>query len=203
MTCQGIRDMAEAYARGTLGAGEAAAFEAHLAECPSCEAALLALAGPPDGLAQLPRSLEPAADLWPAIHDAIARRHDRRIRVPGWALAAAAVTLMVLSSGVTALVLRSRPAAPVVASDVSALEAQYAEASEDLAGALEAARGRLGPETMATIERNLRVIDTALDETRRALANDPGNAILAAMVVATWKQKVDLLRRATTLGAES
>jgi hypothetical protein len=87
--------------------------------------------------------------------------------------------------------------------DVSALEAQYAAVSEDLTGALEKVRSRLQPETMATIERNLRIIDTALDETRLALAKDPGNPALGQMVVAAWRQKVDLLRRATTLGAES
>jgi hypothetical protein len=56
---------------------------------------------------------------------------------------------------------------------------------------------------MATIERNLRIIDIALEETRQALAKDPGNPALGQMVVAAWRQKVDLLRRATTLGAES
>ena len=92
---------------------------------------------------------------------------------------------------------------PVVTRDISALEAQYSVVSEDLLGALEQARSRLSPETMATIERNLRIIDAALDETRQALAQDPGNAALGQMVVAAWRQKVDLLRRAAALGTES
>jgi hypothetical protein len=104
---------------------------------------------------------------------------------------------------VTAVLLRPAPRAASATLDISALEAQYAAVSEDLTGALEKARSRLEPATMATIERNLRIIDIALEETRQALAKDPGNPALGQMVVAAWRQKVDLLRRATTLGAES
>ena len=110
--------------------------------------------------------------------------------------------LVALSSGITAAVLRTREPAPVAQRGVSALEAQYAEVSQDLGGLLEKARATLTPETMATIERNLAIIDAALTETREALARDPGNQALGQMVVAAWRQKVDLLRRATALGTE-
>lgn len=205
MTCSELRARADAYAHGELDASDSAAFEAHLSTCPACEMALLALAGAPPGIDGLSRSIEPAADLWPAIRERVASRPGRsmRVGVPRWALAAAAALLVAVSSGVTALLLTSGDSRPVVTRDISALEAQYSVVSEDLLGALEQARSRLSPETMATIQRNLRIIDAALDETRQALAKDPGNTALGQMVVAAWRQKVDLLRRATALGTES
>ncbi len=205
MTCQELRARADAYAHGELDARDAAAFEAHLATCSACESALLALAAAPPGIAGLSRSIEPPADLWPAIRVRMAspRGIRSRIVVPRWALAAAAALLVALSSGVTAALLTSGAPPAVASRDISALEAQYSAVSEDLTGALEQARSRLSPETMATIERNLRIVDAALDETRQALARDPGNAALGQMVVTAWRQKVDLLRRATALGTES
>lgn len=205
MTCQELRTRADAYARGTLDATDAAAFETHLATCSACEAALLDLADAPPGVATLPRSIDPVADLWPAIRERVAagRGPRRRIAVPRWVLAAAAVFLVALSSGVTAMLLTSDEPHAVATSGISALEAEYATVSEDLTGALQQARSRLSPETMATVERNLRIIDAALDETRQALARDPGNDALGRMVVAAWRQRVDLLRRATALGTET
>ena len=205
MTCRDFEARADAYAEGRLSAPEAAAFEAHLNRCAACAAALERAAGPPPGLPALARSIEPAEDLWPAIHGRLAslREHPGRIAIPRWGLAAAALLLIALSSGVTAVLLRSAPEPASATLDVSALEAQYATVSEDLTGALEQARSRLDPGTLAMIERNLRIIDTALNETRQALANDPGNPALGQMVVAAWRQKVDLLRRATALGTES
>ena len=205
MICQELRARADAYARGELDATDAAAFEAHLATCTACEAALFASAGPPSDITGLSRSIEPAADLWPAIRERVAARRGRSgwTAPPRWALAAAAMLLIALSSGVTAVLLTSSEPRAMATGNISALEAQYSAVSEDLTGALEQARSRLSPETMATIERNLRIIDAALDETRQALARDPANAALGQMVVAAWRQKVDLLRRATALGTES
>jgi len=205
MTCQELRTRADEYARGELDATESAAFEAHLATCSACESVLLATVGAPPGIAGLPRSIEPAADLWPVIRARVTRRRgaSRRIAAPRWALAAAAVVLVAVSSGLTAMLLTSGGSPALVTRDIRALEAQYSAVSQDLSGALEQARSRLSPETMATIERNLRIIDAALDETRQALARDPGNEALGQMVVAAWRQKVDLLRRATAIGTES
>lgn len=205
MTCSEFQARVDAFAKGTLGAADTAAFEAHLEHCPACEAWLAREEPMPAGVPALPRSIEPTADLWPGIRQSIDRpvRSIGRIAMPRWALAAAAVVLVALSSGVTAALLRSGEPVPVAQRGVSALEAQYAEVSEDLGRLLEQARTTLPPETMATIERNLAIIDTALAETRQALARNPGNEALGQMVVVAWRQKVDLLRRATALGTKS
>jgi anti-sigma factor RsiW len=207
MNCTELRARLDAYAQGTLAPAEAAALEAHLTGCAECEAFLEAAEAAPGELAALPRSVEPVADLWPAIRTRIqpAARPLRRWPVPGWVLAAAAVLLIAASSGLTLLLVRRAP--PVVltraAGGLAALEVQYASAAAELGVALDQARSRLAPATIATIERNLAVIDSALAESRHALAGDPGNLSLERLVITAWRQKMDLLRRATALSSES
>jgi hypothetical protein len=205
MTCAEFRARMDGFVTGVLAPAESAAFEAHLEHCRACEEWLAREEPVPAGASALPRSIAPASDLWPGIRQRIDRpaRSIGRITVPRWALAAAAMGLVALSSGVTAALLRSPDAAPAVVRGVNALEAQYAEASRDLSRLLEDARATLAPETMTVIEKNLAIIDAALGEAREALSRDPGNEALGQMVVVAWRQKVDLLRRATAFGTKS
>jgi hypothetical protein len=207
MNCAELRSRLDAYVHGTLSGAESAAFEAHLSTCAACEAMLSNAAEPLVELNSLPRSIEPGTDLWPGITRRLAPRgrvFHRGIPVPAWALAAAAVLLIVLSSGTTVLLLRSTGHPTVLPSGrLDAVEAEYAAASDDLALTLEKARARLAPGTLATIERNLVTIDSALAESRRALAKDPANGVLEQLVVAAWRQKLEFLRRAAALSTET
>lgn len=206
MSCAELRTRLDSYARGVLPPAETAAFEVHLTSCAACAALLEAAEGPPEQVGALPRSVEPSADLWPGIRGRLSRERGaaRRITLPGWLLAAAAVLLVAVSSTATVLLLHRPGGTPAVAASALApLEVQYAAAAAELSSALDRARGRLAPGTIAVIERNLAVIDSALAESRRALAGDPGNATLERLVIAAWRQKMDLLRRAAALSAES
>jgi predicted anti-sigma-YlaC factor YlaD len=206
MTCAELRARLDDYARGTLTSAEAAAFEDHLTRCAACTAFLEAAEVAPAETAGLPRLVAPAADLWPGIHARIkpAASRVRHRTIPGWLLAAAAVLLVAVSSGVTVLLVRQPSAGVAIqpSGGLGTLEVQYASATAELATVLERARPRLAPATVATIERNLAVIDSALAESRRALAGDPGNATLERLVIGAWRQKMDLLRRATALSSE-
>ncbi len=203
MNCERVRELLERWPAGPIPAGEAEAFERHLAGCAACredqaDATLLAPA-----VAALPGGIEPPRDLWPHIRSRIARPVSRasRWRMAGLA-AAAAVALVTGSSAVTLHFARSRPAA-VPAPRVPAIEAGYASATADLLRALEAQRSRLSPTTIATLERNLAVIDAAIAESRAALAGDPGNRDLEALLWAGYRQKVALLQQATRLAERS
>jgi hypothetical protein len=203
MICAELREHLAAYAQGTLAPADAAALEEHLTGCAACSALLEQLEPPTEGASALAKSIEPDTDLWPGIEARLTPFRGTRVTLPSWALAAAAVVLIALSSAVTALLLRPRPAPTVAvapAVTVSPLEAQYATAASELSAELARARTRLSPATLAVIEKNLAVIDSALAESRRALAGDPGNAVLERLVIATWQQKMDFLRRATALG---
>ncbi|MFL5538840.1 MAG: hypothetical protein ACJ8J0_07585, partial [Longimicrobiaceae bacterium] len=78
-------------------------------------------------------------------------------------------------------------------------EREYQRAVDDLARVLETRRASLAPETVATLERNLAIIDAAIAESRAALVNDPNSRELTRMLSSTYDAKVQLLRRAVEL----
>jgi anti-sigma factor RsiW len=106
-----------AYALGTLGPGERAAFAEHLATCPRCQAALDSVAGLPGLLARvraddLPTAQTPPPD--PAMFDrllarATRQRHARRRRL----VAAVAAVVMLFGLGGAGWVLVGQRADPV------------------------------------------------------------------------------------------
>lgn len=166
----------------------------------------------------------PPEDVWPALRAELERR--KVIDLPGvfgrgigvgarrrtwWILSAAAVVLVALSSSVTALLMRT-DTAPVVASsnmpaaespmlEVAQVEKGYLDSVVELTAALEAARPSLSATTIAVIERNLGVIDAAIAESKAALFRDPGNRVLLEVLSGTYRQKLDLLRRAAQLAS--
>lgn len=140
----------------------------------------------------------------------------RTPRVPRWLLsAAAAVLVAVASSAGTALYMARPTAAPVdepVAVTVvrpstvpaalaayAPAEAEYHRAVADLETVLATRRHRLAPETVATLERNLGIIDEAIRQSRAALAADPANAELAGMLSHAYEAKVETLRQVVSL----
>ena len=169
---------------------------------------------PVEGSERLPRSIEPPRDLWPAIEARLApraaraRRQPRRWLRPVLALAAA-VALVVASSATTAWWLRTHgmPGAPGgpggAPAPVLAAEAGYLRTADELGRVLEARRAQLAPETVATLERSLALIDQAIAESRAALAADPRDQDLAALLEASYARKVALLRRALDLPLRS
>jgi len=209
MNCDAALDRLEGYLGGRLSPADHAAMARHLEACPSCHADLAALMRV---RAALP-SLEPAGseppdveEMWAAIKPRLTA-HQRRwagrpLAMPAWALAAAAAVLVLASIGGTMLVLRSDASDRAGSIRLGALESDYETASAELSRLLDGARRQLAPATVASLERNLSAIDSALAEVRRALAADPGNVTLEQLVLSAWRQKVRLLRRATSSGIE-
>lgn len=152
-----------------------------------------------------------------------ARRKPRAIVVTTRMLASAAAVLMMATAGTTYLVLRDRaPAAAaaavegMVAADPLGQPVQeglvrnaslavggefgaYTQQIDDLQGAIAERRSRLDPATIAVIERNLRVIDAAIEESKQALAKDPASPLLTALLSDALANKVRLLRQAALL----
>jgi len=192
----------------------------HISECLTCRAEISAMRSMAMRVRALPVSVQPPADVWPTIsarirnsaepseekHKAFARR------APAWGwLAAAAVLLVMISSLVTTVVMGRRHAdvTAVVASRPSTALANLAALSrreegfrntaDELWAAVNARRDQLSPETVATVERTVMLIDAAILEAREALANDPNNTVIADMLSARYERKVDLLKRAAEL----
>lgn len=201
MNCDSCRDLLVARAGGRLSPAERAEVEEHARDCDACRAdfeAAEALASP---LAALERAIEPPTNLWPGV--------ARRIRPAPWrrrAIAVAAVLLLMAgSSALTAVLLERRTASPTTGTGqavAEVIEAQYAPRVEALNALLARERAALDPATVATIERNLAVIDRAITESREALARDPSDPDLRVLFRTSQAQRVALLEQATRIARE-
>ncbi|MSR07107.1 MAG: hypothetical protein EXR93_08595 [Gemmatimonadetes bacterium] len=81
--------------------------------------------------------------------------------------------------------------------DFASVETEYLSATSEILRAVHAGDAQLSPATVAILEKNLAVIDDALHESRDALMRDPANSALREMVLGSYRQKLDLLRRVT------
>jgi anti-sigma-K factor RskA len=217
MNCREVLALLDDFVDGALPEQEMRAVARHLEGCAECRTsdarmrALLARVG------TLPRSIEPAHDLWSDVAERITagtvvekEATGRRWR---WHLLAAAAVLIAAVSLVTALLVRSgresrvaslpeRPTAAVVTAasfELAQAQATYDAARKQLLAALDARKASLSPQTVAVVERNLKIIDSAVAEMQTALARDPGNRELPALLVTAYQQEIDLLQRVTQL----
>jgi hypothetical protein len=78
-------------------------------------------------------------------------------------------------------------------------DAQFNAAVSDLERILREERDRLDPRTVLILERNLKAIDSAINEARMALDQDPANQFLNSHLADARRRKLDLLRHATSL----
>jgi anti-sigma factor RsiW len=211
MTCDEARDRIDDYVDGALDEAAFQEMELHLAGCAECRAEERSLRALLAHAAALPREIAPDRDLWAGIEARLdeARPAGRRAGWTGWAagLAAAAGVALALSTALHRPVPAGRPAnglaltpAALRSEDpVAAAEREYARAAADLMSALEQQRDRLPPETLASVERDLRSIDAALTEVRRALATDPANPGLNHLLTSTHQRKVEVLQQVLKL----
>ena len=203
-------------ADGALGAPAEASARVHLRGCEECAARFAGLSALGEGTAALPREIAPPDGLWNDIKAELKpRRAFERERAVVWRmrhLAAAAVVIAIGSSALTALILRERrtpapqsaavdplPSAAALPARLASAEHGYTRSVEVLQRTLDERRDSLAPSTVATVERSLRVADSAIAEARDALARDPANRALAALFASNYERKIDLLRRATEL----
>lgn len=137
--------------------------------------------------------------------------------LPWWLLAAASIALIVVTSfatlrvsgrggqGAAAPTLATQTARPPAAPGNTALaafrpaEQEYQAAITDLQAVLATRRSQMAPQTVATLEANLRIIDQAIRESRAALAADPNSPELTQMLTGAYNAKLDALRQAVSL----
>lgn len=188
MMCSEWEMQLNEYVDGTLAAEARALVETHLAECAGCRAAVAELRGLVAGAGALPKSIDPARELWAAVAARIGK--EERGKGKGWwRVPLAAAATVILAFAVSRLLPTS--------TDV------YDQAARDLSQVFAAERDRLDPGTVALLQRNLGVIDRALRESRDALTRDPENVELRGLVASAAREKVELLRWATRVATAS
>lgn len=203
----------------------------HLSECAECQEELEAISTLRGQARALPRGIAPSRDLWSGISAKIAGQEQEspvielasrrpRVGLPRrWApLAAAAVLLVVASSGLTFTLMKGAdsspiaagaadtPAAPVAQTAATTAlaafrpaEAEYQTTVSALEAELAVRRESLAPETIEVIERNLAIIDEAIAEATAALEADPSSMELSRHLSGIYRQKVSLLGSAVKI----
>jgi hypothetical protein len=206
LTLEELSDLLDAH----LSSAARRPVHEHLECCSACTDRLSRLQGLLREARKLPDMVEPPGAIWHGVHAHIqpAAKRSRRL----WPLAAAAVILVTLSSGITALLMT--PATSVVLKSegprvpstsrtpqvpARSIDADYAAAIRELSQTLAQHRDQLDPATIAKVEASLTIVDSAIAEARRALTADPVSPTLLDILSANYQRKVELLRRANTL----
>ena len=208
-------------ADGTLDASRALAVAAHLATCAECAADVARLRSLVSLVREEPMAVTTEEDLWPSIRLRIeaakvvrlgaadgGARPVRRRRGIGIAATIVAAALLLAALAQMQRV-RVPPAAPA-ASAATQLDAAFAsvadssrafeEESNALLNELEMRRAMLRPHASVALDSDLAVIDRSIDELKAAIARDPKNLALQRLLAASYREKVDLLRRANNAG---
>jgi Putative zinc-finger len=224
MTHEIIRHLLDDYVTGDLDPDASEAVRDHVAACGICSAEVEGLQRVLSGAAHLPKSIDPPVEAWSNIRSAILREETAPARRgvsakelfwrrPFATAIAAAAIIAVLSSAATVAYVSSgasssdrlavtRPSDASVPATLAAFtieEKNYLRAANTLQDILDRQEGVLAPETVAQLKASLRTIDEAILEARGALARDPANKLLIEMLSASYKQKLDLLRRSTEM----
>lgn len=217
MTHEIIRHLLDDYVTGDLAEEAAAPVAEHVAACEICRNEVESLRQILARARDLPRSIDPPADAWEGIRSVITRdnaaiadvraipRATRYWQKPA-SIAAGLLMVAALSSGGTYLYVRNHPverttatntadATPETLAQFTVEENNYLRTATILQDVLDQQADALAPETVAQLKASLRTIDEAILEARSALARDPANKMLVEMLTASYRQKVDLLRR--------
>ena len=209
------------YVDDTLSAFDRAEVERHLAECEACRTLV-------DDLREIRRAArslelrEPPARAWTRIERAIqleandraARPRPRVSRTVWAALAAAAVLVLATFVGLSYLSRAGRNGAPIeragaaasgeataqsIEAELRAAETHYENAIKGLEQITNAGRGTLDPQTAATIQKNLSVVDQAISESRAALRSEPASEPAQQSLIVSFKTKMALLQDTVAL----
>jgi hypothetical protein len=208
-------DDRQALADGSLAAERHGDAQSHIAACAECAADVRRLEATMKIMRSAPRPSTDVDALWPGIRSRIEgakvvplasppptaqKRRTVRIAIPLLA-AAAVVALVAVPVARRITVQRAAPDnAPSQLIPVSDSIESYEAEAKALLNHLEIQRSLMRPEAAAAIDRDLKTIDSAIEELRIAIAKDPRNPALRQLLASSYRQKVDLLKRAGNAG---
>jgi hypothetical protein len=198
----------DALLSGTLGEEDRAAIEEHAASCGSCGGEIAFLRSLRRRTGELSPEIPPRRDLWPEIRESIETEG-----FPGWKPArgggireilAAAAAVALFLAGVHLVPTRNQErmaasipgAVPSLAPLIEGMERAGAGTGRSLRAAFKDDSVGLAPGAAAALERNLGILDEAIEETRTALWTDPDNLTLATQLAERCRQRLELLRLA-------
>ena len=199
------------YADDGLPEAARADVRTHLTMCGECQKIVDGFRAIKSSARALP-PLQPRRESWDRIERAI--RSDRPSRItPAWSwLAAAAALLLATFIGFKLADLRRQtaatssaeepagtPSAQWVEAEILQAEQHYQKAITGLEKIANDGRATLDPQTASTLEKNLRVIDQAISESRAAVRAQPASEPAQASLLENFKSKIALLQDTVAL----
>jgi len=206
---------------GTLSPADERAAERHLEGCPPCRALVADLRTVRAAAFTLDRR-QPPADLLDRLQARLKAEPAPRSRVLAWPntrgawavwLAAAATLMLSTIVGVMPLSRSARvPSTPApnttlegsalvdsVEADLQAAESHYERAIQGLEQIAKTDSGELDPQVAAVLQKNLQVVDQAIDESRAALKTEPASSRAQDGLFEAMRTKVALLQQTVEL----
>lgn len=225
LTCDDAQALMPDLLDGTLGDARRASYDAHVTRCAECRTLAIDLAKIRDAAAMLP-TFSPSRDLWSGIEarldtPVVSLAGRSRGAVGRWStrqVAAAAAVLIAVTAGGTwmatsrAVATGPQPIAataePTTRTELVSVADQKGIATYEgeigkLQDILQTRGSELDIATIAVIEKNLKLIDQAISESKAALAADPASAFLAGRLNHAYDTKLELLRSAAMLPSRS
>jgi len=194
-----------------LPAAARADVRAHLASCAECRAVVDGLRDVQSAAARLPL-LQPRREAWTRIERSLRAGAPVRRTIPWTWLAVAASLLVAVALGFQIVSRRPQPAtagaaagaenaatAQSIEAELRQAEEHYQKAISGLEQIKNAGKGALDPQTAATLEKNLSVVDQAISESRAALTLQPASEPAQASLLDSFKAKIALLQETVAL----
>ena len=215
------------YIDDALTPGERRGLDDHLRDCDRCRAVVADVREIRRAAASL-RPMEPPARTWSrierALHQSTVNSQQstvvsrQSIAVTGKrlvtnrsrlaTLAAAASLILVTIAGLRFMTWRdaAQPQEAVAAPTAQSIEAELRQAEEHYQKAItgleqiaNADKGSLDPNTAATLQKNLAVVDQAISESRAALHTQPNSEPAQASLLESFRAKITLLQGTVAL----
>jgi anti-sigma factor RsiW len=209
-TCAEVRERLDDLLDGTIDDRTAGALRRHLSGCSACTAEHDALRDLIDRAGALGAGPEPARDLWPGIRERLGDARTvpstpaRGYRAWAWTATAAALVLAAILVTVDG---EREAGVPVAGGDpgevgahaavlaaYDAAERDYLASRDELLHTLESRRDAFDPETVAFVLDHLDRMERSAREIRAALNIEPSDDALRRLWMASYRQRVDLLR---------
>jgi len=193
---------------GALSGVEREELDAHLAECSDCRALASDLRSIRREARALP-PVEPPERVWSSIADRIRTREVSAARSSSFHTALAAAAALVLGVSLWIAIapresgLRDQKdpeaLADMVTDELRAAESHYENAITGLEQIIAQNEGSLPSNLSQTITESLDLIEQTIDESRNAMATNPGSSVAQESLLDAFRRKVSLLQNTILL----
>jgi hypothetical protein len=199
-------DRLNEYLDDELDPRERRRIDAHLSGCEDCRRSLEEITAIVRAAAELP-AVAPPERIWESISASLIERKSIVKKSPRWAAALALAASLVLGVSLW-LILRTSPPQPpddqaalaeLVTEELKAAESHYDKAITGLEQIISQNNEVLPKDVASVLNQNLDLIESAIGESRTAIASEPRSAAAQESLLQALRSKMTLLQNTLLL----